>query len=208
MTSKPRLLAEPMPRGSLNFTSPALLAGLVLFPMSCPALAGDNVVTSDQVAELTAGLFCAPPMAGRRDAPGTVFGWVHVPDVPVDLIAEGQIAPAVLGLGFGVRFTLHQETNAVLSYTVTHPPMPPRGVTEQNWTGTMDAGAADTMFFQFDTPDELQPGDWSFSVSQDGAYLLTVEFTVVPAAAAPGLAHLCRGGALLSAIPSPPGAAG
>lgn len=197
-----------MSRRMQKIASPALLAGLAFFAFALPARAGQDAFVSPDVSRVSAGLFCAPPTAGRRDAPGTIAGWVHVPEAPVRLIAEGRVAPAVLGLGFGVRYSLRQETDATLRYTVTHPPMPPRGITEQSWTGTLSAGSSDTVFFQFDTVEELQPGVWTFSVSQNGQPLLAIDFTVVPPAAAPGLAELCARGPLLSASPSPPAAAG
>jgi len=194
-----------MRRLAMTLASPALLAGLAF---STPAVAQDGVFLSDQVAALTAGLFCAPPEGERRPAPDTMAGWVHVPDDPVQMVAEGRVAPAVLGQGFGVRFALNADAPVMTRYTVTHPPMPPSGITAQSWDGLVRPGMTDTVFFQFDVPEELQPGPWTFSATADGLELFHVAFTVRPAADLPGLADLCRGGALLSLSRPDPAARG
>lgn len=184
----------------------ALALTLAILPAA--ALADGGMILSDRVTDMRAGLFCAPPEGGRRDAPGTLSGWVHVPDEPVQMIADGREAPAVLGLGFGVRYRLDNTETLDLRYSVTHPPIPPTGATAQSWVGAVAPGTSDTVFFQFDTEDELQPGPWSFSASVGGQDLFTVHFIVRPPGELPGLAGLCRNGSLLSAIPSIPAAAG
>ncbi|PWE26579.1 DUF3859 domain-containing protein [Pararhodobacter marinus] len=174
---------------------PVLVAGLCLSGASAAQPLG---AVSPRVSELELGLFCAPPEGGRRPAPDTMSGWVHVPDEPVEMVARGTVAPAVLGMGFGVRFRLADDAVAETRYTVTHPPMLPTGITEQHWSGSIAPGLTDTVFFQFDIPEELQTGDWTFSVEVDGEVLFTTMFTVVPPADLPGAAHLCAAPSLLS----------
>ena len=187
----------------------ALLAGPVLVAGLCAA-AGAQVVgeVSPRVTDLVAGLFCAPPEAGRREAPDTMSGWIHVPDEPIEMIAFGNQAPAVLGLGFGVRFTLAPGPDAQMRYSVTHPPIPPSGGTTQSWSSMLMAGTTDSAFFQFDVPAELQPGEWSFTIEADGETLFTMAFQVMKAEDLPALANLCRDGSLLSLIPATRAAAG
>ncbi|MCA2014339.1 DUF3859 domain-containing protein [Cereibacter sphaeroides] len=163
---------------------------------------------SDRVADLQLGLFCAPPEGGRRPAPGTMAGWVHIPDQPVQMVATGTVAPAVLGQGFGVRYRLADNLGATTQYTVTHPPMPPSGTTAQTWSGSVAPGDGDTVFFQFDIPEELQLGDWTFTAEADGEVLFTVLFTVVAPAQIPEAAHLCDAPSLLSFRRTGPVAAG
>jgi hypothetical protein len=68
---------------------------------------------------------------------------------------------------------------------------------------------SDTVFFQFDTPNELQTGDWQIRATDMlGAPLFTVAFTVVAPSDLPDLADMCRQGMMLSASPSSPDAAG
>jgi len=174
---------------------PALVAGLT---MSGAAQAEEGIILSPRVAMLTAGLFCAPEEGGRRPAPDTINGWVHAPGEPIEMVAQGQVVPAMLGLGFGVRFTLADTQDTDIRYTVTHPPMPPSGATSQSWDGQITAGFVGTALFQFDITDELQPGDWQFSATSDGDMLFSVGFTVRSASALPGMLGLCSSGDMLS----------
>jgi precorrin-3B synthase len=51
------------------------------------------------VTEFRAGLFCAPEAGGRRAAPETMAGWIHIPDEPVTMRLEGHLARAVQDSG-------------------------------------------------------------------------------------------------------------
>lgn len=187
----------------------APLAGLALVAGLCHAAQAQVVgAVSPRVADLVGGLFCAPPDGARRDAPDTMSGWIHVPDEPVVMFATGHEAPAVLGLGFGVRFRLTGAGDALVRYTVTHPPMPPTATTAQSWTSLLPAGNTDSAFFQFDTTNELQPGDWAFTIEADGEVMFTMAFTVRPPSDLPELAARCRDGSLLSFSPATRAAAG
>lgn len=203
-TSKQRLLADPMAGVRHVLAGFALVAGLA----NGGAQADAHFEVSPRVSTLVAGLFCAPPEGERRPAPDTIAGWIHAPDAPVEMIAEGQVVPAVIGLGFGVRYLRADDQDARVHYTVTHPPMPPSNLTEQSWDSPVSAGYIDSAFFQFDIEDELQPGDWSFRASIGGEQLFDVGFTVRPASELPHLAALCRGGTLLSFNQSARAAAG
>ncbi|MFN3953571.1 MAG: DUF3859 domain-containing protein [Pararhodobacter sp.] len=150
-----------------------------------------------QVAELTRGLICAPPPAGRREAPDTAFGWIHVPDEPIIIRREGTTVPAVLGMGFGVHFRLHGDTPRLLRYVIEHPPMPPQGLVRQSWEG-LTVGEDERVFFQFDLTEELLPGAWSFSALDGPQEVFYAAFKVVTPEEAPELARLCEGGALLA----------
>ena len=174
------------------------LWALALAALPLPAAAQMRV--SAQVSDLMQGLFCAPQDTGRREAPDTMAGWIHVPDEPVRMVAEGAVAPAVLGLGFGVRFQRAGGDLVGLRYEVTHPPMGDGGLTRQGWDSLSQGGEWDAIFFQFDIPEELLPGEWTFA-AYDGAHeLFHVPFTVVDPALAPELTGRCRGGALLSLL--------
>ena len=169
--------------------------------MSGAAWAGTQLIVSPRIDDIAVGLFCAPQSSGRRPAPDTMAGWVHVPDQPVEMVAEGQFVPAILGVGFGVRFVLDGDETARIRFTVQHPPMPPDNITSQSWTSEFSPGSIETMFFQFDFENELQPGDWSFRATLDGEDLFDVGFTVQPPSALPGLVGICQGGSLLSFNP-------
>ena len=102
-----------MSRRMQKIASPALLAGLAFFAFALPARAGQDAFVLPDVSRVSAGLFCAPPTAGRRDAPGTIAGWVHVPEAPVRLIAdkESTVSP--------VRHGVHMA-GSVLRLPVLH----------------------------------------------------------------------------------------
>jgi len=191
-----------------DFINPANLALVAGFVLCGPAQAENHGTQSTRVASLTAGLFCAPEDGARREAPDTLAGWIHVPEAPIELIAEGQVVPARIGVGFGVRYSLTDTSPTEIRYTVTHPPMPPSGQTSQSWNSFVSPGGLDTALFQFDYDEELQPGDWSFSASTEGEVLFTVEFTILPSVDLPSMAGLCGNASLLSSIPGTRAAAG
>lgn len=188
MTSAPRRSAE---------AAAVLLAGLLA---AAPGGARAGAVTGPGIEWLVQGLFCAPPETGRREAPDTISGWIHVPDAPVTMVAEGTVAPAALGLGFGVRFQRAGSDVALLRFVVTHPPMTAAGIARQGWESWSQAGEPDAIFFQFDLPEELLPGDWTFAAYLGEERLFSAPFTVVPAAEAPELVALCRPGAMMSRL--------
>ncbi len=187
MTSRPRRLAR---------RTAAL--GAALATLAIPALAAAPVVLTAHVESMERGLICNPPAAGRRAAPDTVAGWVHVPDEPVRLIHHGSTAPAVLGMGFGVEFTLAGSDVTAMRYTVTHPAMAPDGRTEQAWDGFALAGEREAIFFQFDVEEELLPGRWAFTATANGEPAFSAAFDVVDPETVPHLTDLCRGAGLLS----------
>src|SRR5690606_18702491 len=163
---------------------------------------------SPLVTDLVGGLFCAPEEAGRRSAPGTISGWVHIPAEPIVLVQESDVAPLVLGTGFGVRYSLALDLPATVTYTVTHPPIPPSDMTVETWHSQAPIMDGDSFFFQFDWPEELVGGEWTFSAAIDGEVLFTVAFDVRPAADLPALAHLCRAPDMLSFSRTDPSARG
>lgn len=180
-----------------------LIAALLCTP-ALPLAAEPALRLGPGVEALTRGLICAPPEAGRRDAPDTASGWIHVPDVPIEIRIEGVVAPALLGTGFGVRYLLEGAAPVPVRYTVTHPPMPPDGLTRQSWDALVLPGMPEQVFFQFDIEDELQPGRWSFTAHSGEAELFYAGFDVVAPGTVPHLAALCRGGDLLALSRTPP----
>lgn len=170
----------------------ALSAGLAL-----GAQAGE-IRVAPQVTILERGLICAPPEAGRRAAPDTAFGWIHVPDRPIEIRIETALAPARLGTGFGLRYRLETSDPVLVRYVVSHPPMTAGRITEQAWDSLVLPGSDEAVFFQFDIEEELVTGSWAFSAFDGTRELFHVGFTVVPPAAVPELDELCAGGDLLA----------
>lgn len=181
----------------------AELALAALLALAVAPQAAAEAVVGPGVDWLVQGLFCAPAETGRREAPGTMSGWIHVPDAPVAMVAEGTVAPAALGMGFGVRFQRAGDGLTGLRFEVSHPPMGTGGVTVQAWESVSMAGEEDAIFFQFDMPEELVTGPWEFRAYEDGRELFRAPFTVVGPGAVPELVALCRPGAMMSALPAP-----
>jgi hypothetical protein len=203
MTSVPRQSAERIKTGGVAGAADwpvrlALIPALALAAaLAGPAMA--DIRTAPQVSYLRAGLFCAPPEAGRREAPDTVSGWTHLPDQPIRIIVDSLVSPAALGQGFGVEFLLDSDDPVPLLYEVTHPPMPPTGATRQSWSPDGPALGGGALFFQFDEPEELVTGTWIFRALSGDEELLSVAFEVVPTQQAPHLTGLCAG-TMLSAL--------
>lgn len=183
---------------------PALVC--TTFALAAPVQAEPSLRLGAGVQSLTRGLICAPPEAGRREAPDTASGWIHVPDVPIDIRIEGVVAPALLGTGFGVRYVLDGAAPVPVRYIVSHPPLPPDGLTQQSWESLVMPGAPEQVFFQFDIEDELQPGRWSFAAHSGATELFHAGFDIVAPATVPHLTGLCQGGDLLAFSRISPGA--
>lgn len=177
-------------------------------PFGGPALAQElSLGVAAALAE--PGLYCAALDTDRRAAPGTISGWIHLPRDPVRRIADGQVAPAALGMGFGVRYRLAAGVaGGVVEFSVTHPPIPPSGTTAQRWSGHVSPNETDTIFFQFDHPEELVLGRWTISAEIDGKALFTAAFDIVPPDQRPEVLGLCQGPDMLSLSPSRRDAAG
>ncbi|HHX89405.1 MAG TPA: DUF3859 domain-containing protein [Paracoccus sp.] len=174
-----------------------------------PATAEPEMRLAPEVAGLVRGLICAPPEGGRREAPDTSAGWIHVPATPIEILQEGATAPALLGTGFGVRYTLEGAGAPLpVRYIVGHPPLPPAGITRQSWESFVLPGTPEQGFFQFDLEQELQPGSWSFAAQSGSRELFHVTFDVVAPETVPHLTGLCRGANLLAVSRISPGGSG
>ncbi len=195
-------------RDIMNAMARLFLFTFLLCAPALPVSAGPALRLGAGVVELTRGLICAPPEAGRRDAPDTASGWIHVPDQPIEIRVESTIVPALLGTGFGVRYMLEATPQLPIPvrYIVIHPPLPPDGLTRQSWESLVMPGMPEQVFFQFDIADELQPGQWSFTAESGATELFHAAFDVVPPETVPHLTALCRGGDLLAFSRIPPAA--
>lgn len=141
------------------------------------------------VAEIEVGVFCALQAMNRRPAPGTRTGWIHVPEGEITFHWPGrQVVPARLGIAFGVKARLRPGTFVAFGEMRVYRP---GSGTPEVWDsafGDLDASIA---FFRFDHDHELIPGLWRFEAWDATARLYSVEFEVVPAAAAPEIADAC-----------------
>ncbi|RYI12102.1 MAG: DUF3859 domain-containing protein [Acetobacteraceae bacterium] len=143
---------------------------------------------SAYVASLKVGIFCALQAMDQRPAPGTLSGWIHVPDAPIDFHwPDAQVVPAAIGLAFGVKSQMVPGIFASGEMRVYRPGRS----TPETWESTFSDTGEQFGFFRFDRKDELISGLWRFEAWEGEALLYSVEFEVVPAAALPEIAQAC-----------------
>ena len=96
----------------------------------------------------------------QRPAPGTLSGWIHVPDGVIDFHwPDRQVVPAVIGLAFGVKSQMVPGVFASGEMRVYRPgSLHPRNLGVQ----PSPTRATQFGFFRFDREDELIPGLWRF----------------------------------------------
>jgi len=143
--------------------------------------------TSDQIAQIEAGVICAPETTGTAEAPGTVAA------------AITRTVPAVLGVGFGIKARSDAPAGLFpVVMTVTHPPMGNKSVTTQTFETTIRGADASLTFYQFDFDYELLPGIWQMTATYEDTVLYRTTFEVVPPDLVPELARICGFENLLS----------
>jgi len=171
---------------ALRLTCVALaLAGFVPAAEAEPA----PPAAGPMVARLEVGVFCALQAMNQRPAPGTLSGWIHVPEGEITFHwPDRQVVPAALGLAFGVKAQL--IPGAFVAYGEMRVYRPGSDVPEVWDTGFSDMGPS-VGFFRFDHDHELVPGPWRFEAWDGLEQLYTVEFEVVPAAALPEITNAC-----------------
>jgi hypothetical protein len=158
--------------------------------LAAPALSEPQPPTAGPlIARLEVGVFCALQAMNQRPAPGTLSGWIHVPDGEVTFHwPDRQVVPAALGLAFGVRAEL------VPGAFVAHGEMRvyrPGSDQPEIWDSAFGDMGGSVNFFRFDHDHELIPGPWRFEAWEGAVQLFTAEFEVVPAAALPEIVGAC-----------------
>ena len=138
------------------------------------------------VASLNVGIFCALQAMDQRPAPGTLSGWIHVPEGEIDFHwPDARVVPARIGLAFGVKSRLAPGLFLSGEMRVYRP----GSTTPETWESSFSDLGDQFGFFRFDREDELIPGIWRFEAWANAEQLYSVEFEVVPAAALPEIAE-------------------
>jgi hypothetical protein len=159
----------------------ALAAGQALADPAPPS-------TDPLVATLKVGVFCALQAMNQRPAPGTLSGWIHVPDGVIDFHwPDRQVVPAAIGLAFGVKSQMVPGVFASGEIRVYRP----GSTVPETWESSFSDTGEQFGFFRFDREDELISGIWRFEAWEGVTQLYSVEFEVVPAAALPEIAQAC-----------------
>jgi Domain of unknown function (DUF3859) len=167
-----------------------MLRGLILaLTLALPLRAEPAPPQADPlVASLKVGVFCALQAMDQRPAPGTLSGWIHVPDGVIDFHwPDRQVVPAVIGLAFGVKSQMVPGVFASGEMRVYRP----GSSSPETWDSTFTDTGEQFGFFRFDRDDELIPGLWQFEAWEGDTRLYSAEFEVVPAAALPEIAQAC-----------------
>lgn len=141
------------------------------------------------VGEIKVGVFCALQSMAQQPAPGTLSGWIHVPDGEVEFHwPDRQVVPAALGLAFGVKARLVPEQNVTQGEMRVFRP----GSDVAEYWATAFSDLDDSVsFFRFDDESELITGIWRFEGWDGRTQLFSVEFEVVPATALPAITDAC-----------------
>jgi hypothetical protein len=141
------------------------------------------------IASLEVGVFCALKAMDQRPAPGTLSGWIHVPDGEITFHwPDRQVVPASIGLAFGVKARMVQGT--MVAYAEMRVYRPGSDVPEV-WDSSFTDLGDSVAFFRFDHEHELLPGIWRFEARDGEVLLYSVEFEVVPAAAVAEITDAC-----------------
>jgi len=167
-----------------------MLRGLILSVWLAMPLRADPAppVIDPSVAALQLGVFCALQEMNQRPAPGTLSGWIHVPEGEIDFHwPDRQIVPAQIGLAFGVKSRMTPGVFASGEMRVYRPGR----TTPETWDSTFTDLSDQFGFFRFDREDELIPGTWRFEAWAGETRLYAVEFEVAPTAALPRIAQAC-----------------
>ncbi len=166
-----------------------ILTSALSLALSLPLQADPSAPTADpSVAMLEVGVFCALQAMDQRPAPGTLSGWIHVPDSVIDFHwPDRQVVPAAIGLAFGVKSRMIPGVFASGEMRVYRP----GSTTPETWDSSFTDLSDQFGFFRFDHQDELIAGLWRFEAWEGETRLYQVEFEVVPAAALPEIAQAC-----------------
>lgn len=171
-----------------------MLRQIALILMLCPALVFAKPAAPDiapPLGTVTFGIFCTIAVSGQTDAPGTLTGFIHTVDEAPGFDWSGQrTVPASLGIAFGVKAQTTLGTS--VPFAVMHVFRPGRPLPDV-WTAGFDDTDPSFAFFRFDTEAELIPGLWAFEAWDAGKRLYRVEFEIVPADQAIGIASACGG---------------
>jgi Domain of unknown function (DUF3859) len=169
------------------------LVGVVVLAVYCTTgIAEPTDVWSDpgQVRDIKAGIFCTPPASSRSRAAGTIKGTVERFDETPVLAQETLRVPAIEGITFGVQGREARNFNGVVTITVTHPPLGPKGATRESWTTHMEPDRITMHAYFLGLSDGNPVGRWTVEARRGAKRLFHAGFDVVPAGKA---REPCRG---------------
>lgn len=171
-------------------------AFVLLLLSTLPAKAGDIITSA--IADLQAGVICAPEVIDHVPAPDTVAGVQNVIEGDPPFVTNGRTVPAVIGIGFAIKAQAAGQDLPEVTIVVTHPPMGPDGVTRESYQTSIRADRLSLTAWQFEHEYELVTGPWTVSAWAGDRLVYAVTFDVVPPEMLPELAATCGFEELLS----------
>lgn len=169
---------------------------LALALIAGPVMAEDNLTPA--IAELQAGVICAPEVISTVPAPDTVAGISNIIAGDPPFVTNGRVVPAVIGIGFAIKARSAGQDYPFVTMVVTHPPMGDQGTTRQSYDSSLSAAEMSLTAWQFEFDYELVTGPWTVSAFDGDTLLFSIGFDVVPPAMLPELAATCGYQDLLS----------
>ncbi|WP_373355762.1 DUF3859 domain-containing protein [Pseudoroseicyclus sp. CXY001] len=154
----------------------ALLAASVM--TGGPALAEDYV--SDSISGWHAGAICPSTFPNGRVRSSLPF------------IAETQIVPAVLGIGFGVEAQSGIGDISNVTVVVTHPAFNGAGTEQQRFNMSISGSALSAFYYRLEEPEEVKTGIWRIEAQANGQVLYGIDFEVIAPAPNSGLLRACN----------------
>ena len=169
-----------------------LALAVVLAGLSAPALAEDAPqVRAPETTFLEAGIFCIRHDGEKQDAPGTESGEINLLDGLPDLVSRTLVAPAALGVSFGVVWAHGLTDTTEVEIRVWRPRLDGSVPGVESWVSVTEAGSTTASLWTFEYPSELATGTWTFEAWAEDLMLWRVTFQVVPLAELPGADQLC-----------------
>ncbi|NDV02230.1 DUF3859 domain-containing protein [Pseudoroseicyclus tamaricis] len=153
------------------------LAALAFAAAAAPAAAEDYV--SDSISGWHAGAVCSSsfPAGGVRDA--------------LPFIAETQVVPAALGIGFGVEAQSALGDIPNVTVVVTHPAFGGEGSQQQRFNMSISGTALSAFYYRLEEPQEVQTGIWRIEAQANGQVLYGIDFELIAPSPGDGLLRAC-----------------
>ena len=155
-------------------------------------------VVLHEATEVVQGVFCVRDVTTERPAEDTIAGVVDSFDTTPEFDWLGDVAPADIGMSFGLHITLPASAAGAVRFEVSHPPMGPNGVTVESWTSLVTPDTRRYVGFHFEKAYEQVPGAWVMRAYSEDRLLYEATWTVVPAGTMPELTSRCFGPDTLS----------
>jgi len=146
---------------------------------------------ADDVTLVEYGVFCVDPGVGRLPAPNTEAGYITLVETPPQLVKQGNRAPAILDLSFGVRWSIAGDLPQDVEIQIIRPRQDRASPLTESYTSVTLPYDLRSTLWTFDLASELATGLWVMEARSDARLLWRVSFDVVDAGEMPGIRTMC-----------------